>query len=244
MESDFTTATPTAINKLIDENHVNKQFDAILKIVNQYKNIDNFTKDPEFLWRAARCYFDIADSHPNKDTQKSLLTTAHGLAKKALEQNSDVFGYCNKWVAITLSALSGHLSSKEKIQSSYLIKEHFDNAVSINPNDPITHYGLGRWCFAVASVSWIEKKLAQTLFAKPPHSTYEEALQHFLKAEELSEKKNEPLLRNRFYIADTYLQIGDKVNAKMWFDKTVMLNPVTETDKQLKSESIKKISKL
>ena len=35
--------------------------------------------------------------------------------------------------------------------------------------------------YAVASVSWIEKKVAATLFATPPNSTYEEALESFEK---------------------------------------------------------------
>lgn len=35
-------------------------------------------------------------------------------------------------------------------------------------------------------LSWVERKLAATLFATPPESTIEDALKYFLKAEELN----------------------------------------------------------
>ena len=38
----------------------------------------------------------------------------------------------------------------------------------------------------MASLSWLEKKAAAALFATPPESSYEEALQYFMKSEELN----------------------------------------------------------
>lgn len=51
--------------------------------------------------------------------------------------------------------------------------------------DPTVQHILGRWCFSVASVGFIERKLASVIFATPPESSFEEALPYFLKHEEL-----------------------------------------------------------
>lgn len=56
-------------------------------------------------------------------------------------------------------------------------------AIEYNPKDGYAHYVLGRWCFQVASVGWIQRKAAAALFASPPESTYEQALEHFFTAE-------------------------------------------------------------
>ena len=56
-------------------------------------------------------------------------------------------------------------------------------ALEYNPKDGYAHYVLGRWCFQVASVGWIQRKAAAALFASPPESSYEQALEHFKMAE-------------------------------------------------------------
>ena len=56
----------------------------------------------------------------------------------------------------------------------------------MRPEEPILHYLNGRWCFEVAGLSWLEKKAAAALFATPPEATYEQALNYFMKSEELN----------------------------------------------------------
>lgn len=42
---------------------------------------------------------------------------------------------------------------------------------------------LGEWCFQITELPWYQRKIAETLFGKPPTSTYEDALEYFLRAE-------------------------------------------------------------
>ena len=65
-------------------------------------------------------------------------------------------------------------------------QEHIDRAIELKPDEPLLHYLNGRWSFEVAGISWLEKKAAAALFATPPESTYHDALQCFMKCEELS----------------------------------------------------------
>jgi hypothetical protein len=44
---------------------------------------------------------------------------------------------------------------------------------------------IGIWHYEIASISSVKRLLARTLFAKPPESTYDEALRHFERAEAL-----------------------------------------------------------
>ena len=43
----------------------------------------------------------------------------------------------------------------------------------------------GRLAFSVASLSWVERTLASTLFGTPPEATMDEAIEKFAKVKEL-----------------------------------------------------------
>ena len=64
-------------------------------------------------------------------------------------------------------------------------QEHIDRAIELRPEEPALHYLNGRWSFEVAGISWLEKKAAAAIFAAPPEATYHDALQCFMKCEEL-----------------------------------------------------------
>ena len=67
-----------------------------------------------------------------------------------------------------------------------VLQEHIDKAIELSPDEAILHYLSGRWCFEVSGLSWLEKKAASALFAAPPESSYQDALQFFLRSEELN----------------------------------------------------------
>ena len=79
-----------------------------------------------------------------------------------------------------------HLTQSHKAHPP---QEHIDKAISLNPNYPTLHYLCGRWCYEVSGLSWLEKKAAAALYATPPDATYDESLQCFMTAEELSPGK-------------------------------------------------------
>lgn len=68
------------------------------------------------------------------------------------------------------------MSIKQKIASGFKIKEYCDKAYSIlreekingETEDATLEYLLGRWCFRIASISWIERKLASSLLTEVP----------------------------------------------------------------------------
>ena len=107
------------------------------------------------------------------------------------------------------------LPTKEKIRDAYLIKEHALKAAQLKPDDATTQYLLGRWCYTVANTDFVTRTAASLFFATPPSSTFEEALQYLLKANEL----NPNAIRTKISIGDTYAAIKDPTKAKEWYKK-------------------------
>lgn len=143
-------------------------------------------------------------------------------ANRALQLN-DGSANAHKWYAIMLGTKGEYVQVGEKIQNGYVFKEHVDRALQINPKDPSLHYLLGRFCLEVATLSWMERKLASTLFASPPSSTPQEALEHFL----ASERLGKPLKDNRFYMAKCYVALQSYELAAHWLKKCVEMPNVS-----------------
>jgi len=143
----------------------------------------------------------------------------------------------HKWYAILLSLKGDFVSTKEKIGNAFTIKEHCLKANELTPNDSTTLHVLGRWCFDVAKIGWVERKLASAIFAQPPESSFEEAVKWFTLAQEA-----EPhFIRNAVLVGDTYVQLKDQQKANEWYKKASEIPPETEFDKQRITEAISKI---
>ena len=119
------------------------------------------------------------------------------------------------------------------------MKEHADKAHALNPEDGTVLHFLGRFSFTIASIGWVERKIAASFIASPPTATYEETLKFFLQAEE---KRQFPT--NRLWIAKTYQKLNDKANAKEWFTKVTQTVPECESDKNEIREAEAALKKL
>ena len=60
-------------------------------------------------------------------------------------------------------------------------------ACELGSEDPTNWHLIGMWEFTVADISWVMRKLATVVYGEPPKATFEEALEHFAKAEALAE---------------------------------------------------------
>ncbi len=133
-----------------------------------------------------------------------------------------------------------YLSTADKVKNAFLIKDHAQKAVALMPEDATTHHLLGRLCFNIAGISWIERKIAATLFGEPPKVTYEDALGHFLNAH----KFRENFLKNAVWIGHTHAKIGNKPDARSAYQLALDMPVLSADDRKTLDEARSALSKL
>uniref|UniRef100_A0A8C4QP12 Regulator of microtubule dynamics protein 3 n=1 Tax=Eptatretus burgeri TaxID=7764 RepID=A0A8C4QP12_EPTBU len=185
----------------------------------------------ELLWRMARAHSDLLELAVDQLDKKQHAYTGKELASIAVDldhKNPE----CHKWLGI----MCGHIATldtlQERIKHGCLFKEHFDRAIELNPNDAVSHFMLGRWCYEVSHVSWIEQKLAAAFFGTPPSATVEDALQYFLKTEDLEPGFSK---QNQLFLAKCYSQLGQNDQALKWLDSASLMPVSTQEGMHYKS---------
>lgn len=119
-------------------------------------------------------------------------------------------------MAVLLDAKSQLDGVKERVTQLDRVKKHMVAAVELNPDDPTSWHLLGNFTFGLADMAWYQRKVVSAIFATPPTGTYEEALEHFLKAEE---KKPNFYSMNLLFIGKCYYALKDYVKAKEYLER-------------------------
>ncbi|XP_069773323.1 regulator of microtubule dynamics protein 3-like isoform X2 [Narcine bancroftii] len=169
---------------------------------------------PDFCWRLARAYCDMVEMSENENEKFSYLDLGKAAVNTGLQQD-DSSAECHKWYAIVSGRQAEHETIQNRIKAGYSFKEHIDKAIELKSYDPALYYLLGRWCYEVAQLGWIERKAAATFYGTPPTSTIDEALKNFLKAEELKPGYSKS---NLVYIAKCYRDLGNYATALHWLN--------------------------
>lgn len=188
--------------------------------------------NPEILWRRARVAYNIGFAIVDTNTKKRRFEEAMDFCTEALKYGTNISA-AHKWYAIVLSEISGLQGTKASIQSSYEVKEHFDRAAELDPKDPNCWHFLGRWSFTIASIGWWSRQIASTIFATPPQSSFEEALEYFEKAEAI---RPGFWKANNLFIAKCHQSLGNKEKALEWLQKASALPTNTAEDIQTQEE--------
>ncbi|KAJ6663925.1 hypothetical protein lerEdw1_008879 [Lerista edwardsae] len=113
----------------------------LYQLLDQHKNSEN----AEILWRLARALRDLAQlSQTSEEKKKQLTYEALDYAKKALEKDPSIFAV-HKWYAICISDVGDYEGIKTKIANAFIIKEHFQKAIELNPKDATSLHLMGIW---------------------------------------------------------------------------------------------------
>lgn len=195
-------------------------------------------QDPEILWRLGRACYDQAQETTDKAEKQKHITRALELEKAAVEQLPNNFA-AQKWCGIVLSATGEFIPTKEKIANAYIIRDHFLKATELNPNDCTSAHCLGKWCWSVLQIGWIERQAASLLFGTPPTSTYEECEEYLLKSAKLEMNQ----VYNNLLLGDLYYQQKKWADAKKWYQHAIECPVVTENQKRQHEEAKAKLAK-
>eukprot|EP00928_Gymnodinium_smaydae_P090313 TRINITY_DN74140_c0_g1_i1.p1 TRINITY_DN74140_c0_g1~~TRINITY_DN74140_c0_g1_i1.p1 ORF type:complete len:278 (-),score=44.18 TRINITY_DN74140_c0_g1_i1:57-836(-) len=211
--------------------------------------------DAKFLWRLARACFDMQDCKlTDKDWCEEWLRKGIAASERACKADPEC-GLAHKWAAIMLGTLNPYVGMSEKIENGHRVKEHADKASKLRPEDATVFIILAEFCMAVANVSWLERKAAALIFGSPPESTWDEALEHSLKAAELEIKKPSDRnlddeagvgslqARSAVNVAKCYMKLKNRDQAKLWYEKALLVKPWAVTDQEIQKEAEEVLAK-
>ncbi|CAL1527797.1 unnamed protein product [Lymnaea stagnalis] len=226
------------IDKLFDEGGANNLREAYTLLLNL---TDQNPDEPALYWRLAKAGFLLAseemivstDDKPNNG-QRNLMKSSLDAVTKSLQLDEES-GDAHKWMAIIMGSVTQFLPVQEQIRNSFDIKNHILAAIKYKPKDSLSHHMLGRWCYSVYMLTWVERRVAATLFATPPTATLEEALQCFLRAEDLSPESS---IDNALYLGKSYIAKKDYDKAIQWLRIGSRLNCSTRDDLKSQNEII------
>ncbi|XP_072848554.1 regulator of microtubule dynamics protein 2 isoform X4 [Pogona vitticeps] len=170
------------------------------------ENEEKYRNSSGFLWRLARAYGDMFSVATDAEEKKNYASEGKLVAGNAISLDSSI-AESHQWFAVMCGYMSQFESIQNKIKNGYLFK--------------------------VAQLSWIEKKVAAALFGTPPTSTIHEALQNFLKAEEIHPGYSK---QNYVYMAKCYKDLGQRTNALQCCESALSLLSVTKEDKEAEKE--------
>ncbi|XP_035519872.1 regulator of microtubule dynamics protein 2 [Morone saxatilis] len=193
---------------------------------------DEFGQNSTFLWRLIRAYCDVHDVSSTLEEKKTYAETGKKVGEEAVSLNPTC-AESHQWYAIMCGIMAEYDTVQNKIRNGYIFKDHLDKAIELKPQDPMSYYLLGRWCYAVAQLSWIERKVAATLFGDPPSATVEDALNHFLKVEEIKPGYSK---LNYVFLAKCYKVLGQREKARKMCEAACSINSVSKEDEEAQKE--------
>ncbi|XP_030012540.1 regulator of microtubule dynamics protein 2 [Sphaeramia orbicularis] len=193
---------------------------------------EEFGQNSTFLWRLIRAYCDLHDASSTTEEKKTHAETGKRVGEEAVRLNPTC-AESHQWYAIMCGIMAEYDTVQNKIKNGYIFKDHLDKAIELNPQDPLSYYLLGRWCYAVAQLSWLERKVAATLFGEPPSATVEDALKNFLKVEEIHPGYSK---LNYVFLAKCYKDLGQRDKARKMCEAACSMNAIAKEADEAQKE--------
>ncbi|CAL9691764.1 unnamed protein product [Knipowitschia caucasica] len=190
-------------------------------------NRQEYEENREFVWRLARAHSDMFWCEADPQRRRDLAQQGLEEAELALQKNG-LNKDCHKWFAV-LANLTDDGNMHSKLRSLRILKEHLDQALALTDTDPLCFFLLGKWCYQVATLDWLERKAAAALYDSAPSSSLQEALLNFMKAEELSPGFSKTV---RLYIAKSHQGLGNVSEASKWMNLATQTAPTSAQDEE------------
>lgn len=183
------------------------------------------------LWRLAKCCHGLGTAcaaSGHLDQKKEFILEGLDYAKRALDLDNNE-AEAHKWYAVLTGAYGDYLGMKDKIEGGYVFKTHVEKAIVLRPEDASLRHLVGRFKYEVANLSWIERKVASTIFAEVPAATLPEAIEDFKAAHKLNPTQWK---ENSLYLAKCYVALGKYADAVHWLDDAASI-PVSSCEDEL-----------
>lgn len=193
-----------------------------------------------YLQYGSYCYSKYGFYYAPEAEKMKHYKSAEYLAKKAIKV-SEASADAHYAYAMALGRINENASSKQKIANAKLIKAEADRAIALNPKQAGAYHILGRWHRTIAGFSSVEKMMINSFFGGvPPGGSYEDAIKAFMSAISIEPR----YMNHQFELAQTYYDMGKKVEAKLWAQKALEIVPTNDDDVKAKKDCEELIKKL
>ncbi len=197
--------------------------------------------NPQIMWRVARAYFNIADQSPDDEAvQKANMYPGFEYAKRCVEKAPEIAGG-HQYYAILIGRIGEIEGTKQKIENSYAVREHTLIAIDLDPENDSNYHVMGRWNYALADLSWVERKIASIIYATPPDATFEEAVEFFTKANEIAGGDD---IRHLLWMGKSYIKLEKKDLAKKILQASLKIKAATDGERSMQKEAQELLKKL
>lgn len=187
-DDESTQSTLTPLEQILQEIDLNLNAGDAAKIKQAYENLNELNvkhpRNSKILWHLGKACYKMIPTVSDPVRKQEFTTKGIEMCETSLKLNPKDAD-AHKWCAILIGSRSNTRSIQGKISDGYLFKQHIDTAIGLNADDPMLHHMLGRFTYESANLKWYERKVAATFFAEPPNGTFDEALEHFQRAENL-----------------------------------------------------------
>ncbi|GMT11090.1 hypothetical protein PFISCL1PPCAC_2387, partial [Pristionchus fissidentatus] len=183
------------VDQMLDNYNGQEAFEALSKM----------DRSSEVEWRLANAIYILSNDIEDAAERRDKINEGFELAASAFEKDP-TNAEAAKQAAMLVGTLSEMASNPlEQMKFGAQFKKFLDHTIELAPEpDMVVLHMRGRFSFAIASLSWLERTMACRVFNTLPSCTYDDALKDLLAAEEIY-----PSLDTLLFIGKAYLGKGD-----------------------------------
>lgn len=230
------TEVPDLIKKSDALDKLGKNQEALTLCLEAEKASPN---DSEILRRIAKQYAELVLDAPDQAQKRSRADQALNFARRSVAASPK-----NALTHLSLAICYGRAATvsdaKTKIAYSKLIKQHADDALALDPNNDLTHFVLGSWCYEMANLNGFLRAMARVVYGAIPTATNKDAVRFLEKAVALNPRR----VSNHAALGRAYAALGDTERAKQSLSKALTLPNGDKADDIVKKEVRENLAKL
>lgn len=221
---------PTSVLEEADQLNTDGKYE--MELAHLSSGLESYSDAVEILWRVARAHFDIADQTKDEEVHKIHFYPGFDAANKALELNPNS-ARANHWYAVLIGKIGLLEGTEQKIINSYEVEKYGLRSIELDPDYDGTYHVMGRWHYELASLSWIERTIAEWVYETPPEGGFEHAADFYRKA--IRTKPDE--IRHHFWLGKTLIEMDEEVEAEKVFNHILILKPMDDSDRNMQKEA-------
>lgn len=141
--------------------------------------------DPLIFQKLSRQYSDLTLDTTDLAEKKGLCTESLVYAQRAVAlRPRDPINVLS--LAICYGKLATYADTRTKLEYSRHVKEHAEQALTLDPDYDYAHHVLGRWHYEVATLGLATRFIVKLIYGGLPNASTAEAVRHLRRATELS----------------------------------------------------------